>query len=286
MGNGGTGDRVLRQEFEIASAGGRTVRGDMYGAAGATNGVVICHGFKGFARWGAWPALAEALNAKGLNAIAFDFSGSGVGADRESFTELGGFAANTYRRELEDLKAVIDHATARGWVSRNCGLFGHSRGGATAIFFAADSDRVRCLVTWAAIATIERWSEEQIRDWNARGYTEVANSRTRQVMRIDRTALDECKRESCAGLNVERAAERIRARWMIIHGTADDVVPVGDAHKLAKANSRGDHGMVAEFRLIDGASHTFGATHPMGEPPEHLKDVIRETADFFARELA
>lgn len=275
----------MRHEFDIASLGGRTVRGDVYAVDGAKNGVIICHGFKGFARWGAWPALAAALNAKGLNAIAFDFSGSGVGVDRESFTALDAFAANTYRRELEDLKSVVDYATTQGWVSRNCGLFGHSRGGATAIFFAADSDRVCCVVTWAAIATIERWSEDQIRDWKTRGYIEIVNSRTGQVMRIDKTALEECERESCAGLNVERAAERIRARWLIIHGTADDVVPVSDAHKLAKANSHGDHGMVAELRLIEGASHTFGATHPMTEVPEPLKGVIRETADFFAREL-
>ena len=276
----------MREEFEIAAPGGRTVRGDFYPADGALNGVVICHGFKGFARWGAWPLLAAALNERGLNAIAFDFSGSGVGADRESFTELEAFASNTYRRELEDLNAVVNHATTQGWTSRDCGLFGHSRGGATAIFFASDSDRVCCLVTWASIATIERWTGDQIRDWHERGYTEVVNSRTNQVMRIDKSALIECVRESRYGLDVERAAERVRAHWLIVHGSADDVVPVSDAHMLAKANSRGDHGMVAELQIIEGANHAFGASHPLTTVPEQLKEVIGETAGFFVRELA
>lgn len=273
----------MREEFELAVPGGRTVRGDFYPARGAKNGVVLCHGFKGFARWGAWPLLAEAINERGLNAVAFDFSGSGVGADRESFTEPEAFAANTYRRELEDLNAVVNHSTTRGWTSRDCGLFGHSRGGATAIFFAADSDRVNCLVTWASIATIERWSDEQKRDWRERGYTEVVNTRTGQVLRIDKSAWEECERESRHGLDVERAAERVRAPWLIAHGSADDVVPAGDAHRLAKASSRGDHRMVAEARIVEGANHVFGASHPLKSVPGPLRTIIDETADFFAR---
>lgn len=275
----------MREEFEIFGANGRPVRGDLYRVEAAKNGVVICHGFKGFARWGAWPVLAAALNERGLNAIAFDFSGSGVGADRENFTELDDFAANTYRREIEDLDAVVKHATTQGWTSRDCGLFGHSRGGATAIFYASDSDRICCLTTWASIATIERWSEDQIRDWHQRGYIEVVNSRTGQVLRIERSALEECVRESRYGLDVERAAERVRAQWLIVHGSADDVVPVADAHCLAEANSRGDHGMVAEVRIVEGANHVFGATHPLATIPDELEQLIAVTADFFRDHL-
>lgn len=276
MGHGREGGGVLREEFQLAVPGGRTVRGDFYPARGARNGVILCHGFKGFARWGAWPVLAEALNERGLNAIAFDFSGSGVGADRESFTEIEAFAANTYARELEDLGAVVDHATERGWIAREFGLFGHSRGGATAIFFAAESDRVAALATWASIATIERWSEEQIRDWRQRGYTEVVNTRTGQVLRIDKSAWEECERESRSTLNVERAAGRVRSPWLIVHGSADDVVPVSDADRLARANAR------AEVRVIEGANHVLGASHPLKSVPQQLRELIAGTADFFA----
>lgn len=272
-------------EFEIGAPGGRTLRGDLYRAEGAENGVVLCHGFKGFARWGPWPLLARALNDRGLNAIAFDFSGSGVGADRESFTELDAFAGNTYRRELADLNAVVNHSTTQGWTSRNCGLFGHSRGGATAVFFAADSNRVCCLTTWASIATIERWSPEQIRDWRERGYTEIVNSRTGQLLRIGKSALEECVRESRYGLDVERSAERVRARWLIVHGSADEVVPVTHAHTLEQANARGDHGMVAEVLIIEGAGHSFGATHPLTDVPAQLREAIDSTADYFERSL-
>lgn len=269
----------MREEFEIAAPGGRVVRGDLYRAEAAKNGVVICHGFKGFARWGAWPVLAQALNERGLNVVAFDFSGSGVGADRESFTEIEAFAANTYARELEDLGAVVSHATAEGWIAREFGLFGHSRGGATAIFFAADTNRVSALVTWASIATIERWSEDQIRDWRERGSTEVVNSRTGQVLRIDKSAWEECERESRSRLNVERAAARVRASWLIVHGSADDVVPVSDAHRLGRANAR------AEVRVLESANHVLGASHPLKSTPPQLRETIAGTADFFSTAL-
>ena len=269
----------MREDFQLTAPGGRAIRGDLYAAEGARTGVVLCHGFKGFARWGAWPVLAEALNERGLNVVAFDFSGSGVGEDRESFTEMEAFAANTYARELEDLGAVVSHATEQEWIAREFGLFGHSRGGATAIFFAAGSERVSALATWASIGTIERWSEDQIRDWRQRGYTEVVNTRTGQVLRINRSAWEECEREARSSLNVESAAARVRARWLIAHGSADDVVPVSDAHSLARANAR------AEVRVIEGANHVLGASHPLKSVPDQLREVIALTADFFAAAL-
>ena len=82
-----------------AAAAGLRIRGEAripVRPPGATaQGVILCHGFKGFGRWGFFPYLAERLAAEGLTAVTFDFSGSGVGPDRETFTELHAFAANS-----------------------------------------------------------------------------------------------------------------------------------------------------------------------------------------------
>src|SRR5688500_396343 len=99
--------RVTEQiALEIASAGARTLRASATLPEAPRGTVIICHGFKGFSRWGFFPHLAAALAKEGLRAIRFDFSGSGVGADGESFTELDAFAENTFTRELEDVRAV------------------------------------------------------------------------------------------------------------------------------------------------------------------------------------
>ena len=88
--------------FEIEGELG-PLRVDLYRDADAKGAVVICHGFKGFARWGFFPHLARKISAAGLNAIAFDFSGSGIGGDRESTTEEKRFTANSFTAELNAL---------------------------------------------------------------------------------------------------------------------------------------------------------------------------------------
>jgi alpha-beta hydrolase superfamily lysophospholipase len=155
---------------------GRRVRGDALVPPDARQGVILCHGFKGFARWGFFPHLAERLAALGLAVVSFDSSGSGVGPDRETFTELDAFAENLYARDLADLAAVERHARAEGWVRDGFGLFGHSRGGGVAVLHAGGADgrapAVGALVTWSAIASVLRWSAPDRERWRAAGQLE------------------------------------------------------------------------------------------------------------------
>src|SRR5437867_37253 len=62
------------------------------------------------------------------------------------------------------------------------GLVGHSRGGGIAILQAARDPRVRALVTWAAISSVERWPAPQRSSWRAAGKTDIQNARTGQVL--------------------------------------------------------------------------------------------------------
>ena len=267
-----------------AAAAGRRIRGDALVPPGASQGVILCHGFKGFARWAFFPHLADWLAARGLAAVSFDFSGSGVGADRETFTELDAFAENTYGRGLADLAAVEREALRRGWLRDGYGLMGHSRGGGVAVLHAGRSPRrgprVGALVTWAAIAAVGRWPAADRERWRAEGQLAVPNSRTGQVMRLNLTALDEAEQLRGTTLDIAAAAARVRVPWLIVHGTADTTVSVEDARVLhAAAGER------PELLLLDGADHTFEARHPMGAPPPAADDAMRATTDFFVREL-
>jgi alpha-beta hydrolase superfamily lysophospholipase len=241
--------------------------------------VIICHGFKGFAHWAFFPYLARTLAQRGLTAITFDFSGSGIGADRESFTEAEAFAGNTFSRDLEDLEIVEEHARRMKWIDGKFGLFGHSRGGGTAILYAAsEAASVNSLVTWAAISYPNRWSPEDVITWRKRGHTEIANSRTGQVMRLETDLLDDVEVNGKTKLNIEAAAGKVKAPWLIIHGTDDETVPSSEAehlHSLSKGMST--------LRLIEGANHGFSATHPLAEAPPVLERVVLETAKFFVR---
>ena len=109
---------IAPEYFEIPCKDGLTIRGDAYLAESPLGTVVICHGFKGFAHWSFFPYLAQTLAQARLTALTFDFSGSGIGRDRESFTEAEAFADNTFTRDLEDLELLrlgiehLDHALA------------------------------------------------------------------------------------------------------------------------------------------------------------------------------
>lgn len=277
------------EEFELSrtrpdssSAQPFIVRGETYHPDGDPVGtVVICHGFKGFAHWAFFPYLARSLAENGMRAITFDFSGNAVGADRENFTELEEFETNTLTQELADLDQVIAEARTRGWIEGGFGLFGHSRGGGVAILHAGFDDDMKALVTWASISHVRRWSDEDVRIWREVGYTDIHNSRTGQNMRLGTALLDEVEALEKKRLDIPAAARRIHVPWLIVHGDADETVPVREGEKLADLSP--GFGMLW---TVEGGNHGFGAAHPVADPPPTLALVVRGTVGFFAEHLA
>jgi len=270
------------EPFDIPTRVGLTIRGEVYHAESQLGSVVVCHGFKGFAHWAFFPYLARSLAEEGLTTITFDFSGSGIGPDRESFTEEEAFATNTFSRDLEDLDLVEDYARRMGWIGKRFGLFGHSRGGGMAIVFTAAADsNVGSLVTWAAISYPNRWSPEDVLVWRKRGYADITNSRTGQVLRLETPLLDDVELHGQTKLNIQNAAGKIKVPWLIVHGTADETVPSAEAERLHSA-SKG----ISTLRLIEGAGHAFNAQHPLNEIPPVLEQVVNETVKFFVRNVA
>ena len=270
---------VSPETFEIPCADGLVIRGEIYRAEATIGSVIICHGFKGFAHWAFFPYLAKSLAKSGLTAVTFDFSGSGIGPDRESFTQLEAFSGNTFSKEQDDIDYVVDYARRKKIVNGKFGLFGHSRGGGMAIIYTAapDSD-VNSLVTWASIGRTNWWTPEEAVIWQRRGYAEVTNSRTGQVLRLGTELLDDVELHVNTKLNIGAAAAKVKVPWLIIHGTADETVPSAEAVRLHELSPA-----VSTLRLIEGANHGFEAKHPFTEIPANLKKVVQETVKFFVR---
>jgi pimeloyl-ACP methyl ester carboxylesterase len=279
---------IETEQFELSRerpGGGKplVVRGEAYHPESAPSPfgtVVICHGFKGFAHWAFFPYLARAFAEAGMRAITFDVSGSGVGSDRENFSQLEEFTTNTFTQELTDLDRVVAEARERRWIQDGFGLFGHSRGGGAAILHASHDRNVKALVTWAAISSTFRWSDSDVAEWRQRGYTDIHNSRTGQNMRLGTAILDEVEALGKSKLDVGAAARRISVPWLIIHGDSDETVPITEAELLSEM-SRGR----STLWKIEGANHTFGASHPLADAPPILSLVTRGTVAFFADHL-
>ena len=286
MGGLGRTDRVVIEvdEFELWLDRGEEVpliiRGEAHIPADPVATVVICHGFKGFAHWAFFPYLATEIGNAGMRAITFDFSGSGIGEDRENFTNPVAFTHNTYRQELDDLSSVISEARVRDWIEDDFGLFGHSRGGGVAILHAARDRSVKALVTWSSISSTNRWTQATVAEWRKRGYMDIENSRTGQTIPLATDLLREVEQHGGTSLNLAAAASRIDVPWLIVHGSGDETVPMEEAEHLHDLSRRS-----STLRVIQGANHTFDARHPLTQTPPNLKTVTAETVTFFADHL-
>lgn len=278
---------ITRKSFELSNKDGDPIRGDVWIGEESRPGtaILICHGFKGFKDWGFFPYLSEQLARRTLYpVVSFNFSGSGIGPDLENFTELDKFERNTFSKELDDLGVVLD-AAATGELPGldrrfTFGLLGHSRGGGTAIIKAAEDPRVVCLITWSAIAYVNRWTDEQKREWRLKGHIEVLNVRTGQMMPLGLELLEDVERNR-ERLDILEAASRLKVPYLIIHGAQDESVSVADGERIAEvAPSIRTH-----FERIEGAGHTFGAVHPFEGSTEHLTLVVDLSADWFAQHL-
>jgi len=242
--------------------------------------VVVLPGFKGFKAWGMFPPLAERLARAGFVVASVDVSGAGVDeAGRFAFPER--FGHNTYTAELDDVRRVLD-ALAAGRLDtappRAIGMLGHSRGGGMAILHAAHDGRIRALVTWAAIGHAGRWPSATVADWRARGVLDVVNARTGEVLPLYPDVLDdlEAHRER---LDIGAAAAAVTVPWLLVHGDADEAVPIAEAEALHAA--RPD----AELLRLAGGGHTFGARHPWAGSTPALDDAMTRSTAWFARHL-
>jgi len=259
---------------------------DLPDEPGERPAVVICHGFKGFMEWGFFPALAALLAERGYVAVRFNLSGTGMRPGDELVTAPDAFRANTYSRELAELLAVLDAtggSIAPGRVDRDrIGLLGHSRGGGDALLAAASPawrDRLRALVTWAAIADVDRFTPAQKEEWRRSGELPVTNARTGQQLALGAGLLAEVE-ERAPELDLLAAAATRRAPWLIVHGAEDESVPVAEAHRLAgHATGR------AELLVVPGGSHTFGSRHPFAGPTPQLIRALNATQAWLREHL-
>lgn len=241
--------------------------------------VIFCHGFKGFKDWGCFPYMLDKIAAEGNFVVSFNFSYNGVGEEGNELTEFtrpDRFAENTFTRELEDLESVIDylenHREKFLYDLNNIILIGHSRGGGIVILQTAKDKRVKKLITLASVLTFDRYSDRLKEDWKKKGYWEVMNSRTGQMMRMNVSILEDFERNAEA-LDIEKAAGKIDIPWLIVHGTEDISVDYSSAetlHTLNKANKNPK----SVLKLLENTGHTFGAVHPFEGTTKKLEDVI------------
>lgn len=283
-----TAPATTRTLFRLTTRAGRPLVGtlDLPPGSGVHPAIVACHGFKGFMEWGFFPALAELLATRGFVVARFNFTGSGMQPGDELVTDLDAFRHNTFSREVEETTEVLDALGDRVAPGRvdpaRVALFGHSRGGGVALLAAAHAawrERLRALVTWAALATFDKATPAMKAYWRRTGELPFENQRTGQILPLGIGLLEDVE-ANAAALDLEAAAERRRMPWLIVHGDADETVPAGDADVLHAAAAP-----PVELLKVAGGDHGLGGRHPFGGPTPALIEALNATQRFLRRHL-
>lgn len=247
--------------------------------------IIFNHGFKGFKDWGPFNMVADKFAEAGFVFIKMNFSHNGVTAEKPNdFADLEAFAQNNFSIELDDTGTLIDYLFSNQSIIPKSEInlselyiMGHSRGGASVILKANEDDRIKKLVTWAAVNNLEAWhSEEELEYWKKNGRIYIHNGRTNQEMPLD-FQLVENYLDNKDLLNVPDAVKSIKIPMLSIHGSKDPTVPVEAVRQIGSWNPN------AKIEVIDGADHTFGGGHPFegSTLPKDLNQVADLTIGFF-----
>ena len=242
--------------------------------------LILVHGFKGFKDWGFFPFAGEYFAKNGLFVISFNFSHNGIGEHLTEFTELDKFANNTISLEVSELDEIIT-AYCDGFFGKisdaGIGLIGHSRGGAVILLCASERAEVKAAATWAAVSNFNRYTERQKNEWRKNSYFEVINSRTKQVMRLNVSLLEDVESNKNDSLSIEKAVRNLKKPLLIAHGDIDLTVPMQEGETIYQWSDKDQ----TELCIIKSAGHTFDIVHPFEGSNKKFDSLLNKTNNFF-----
>ncbi|GLC46835.1 hypothetical protein PLESTB_001539700 [Pleodorina starrii] len=238
---------TLTQALSFTNAQGERLAAKFLDA-GSDGVVILCHGYAASKDGFLFPRLADELAARGRSSLRFDFAGNGESE--------GVFSFGNYYREVEDLRAAVSFV--RDTLKRTVhAIVGHSKGGNVVLLYASRYDDVPHVVNIAGRALMSRGIKERFgADILERLAAEGA---VEQQVRADggrRTISYLLTRESVderMAMDMLAEASKIGSgtHVLTIHGSADTVIPVGDAHELAAVLR--NHTLC----VVEGGDHNF-----------------------------
>lgn len=276
----------MREDFSFYTRSGNKIRYSVYfdNKKISKPCLILVHGFKGFKDWGFWPYAAEYFAKNGFIVLSFNFSHNGFGDSLAVFDELNKFAENTISLEVEELDEIISSVKNGKIVNQNCsslGIIGHSRGGAVSILSSAKNENVNALAVWASIAKFDRYTARQKKEWKEKGFIEISNSKTKQMMRLNVTLLNDIEQNKNSTLNIETAVKKLNRPFLIVHGEQDLTVPVEEAKLLFEFANKEK----TELEIIPATGHTFDIVHPFESSNAKFELVLIKTLEFFQKNL-
>lgn len=218
--------------------------------------IILCHGFSTGKDGRTYIRLEDILNARSISTFRFDFFGHGESE--------GKFEEITTSEAVDDVLSSIKFLKISGY--DRIGLMGSSFGGLASILAASKSDDLYILALKSPVSDYTtmsetRRSEQELEDWKDKGYVELDGPDG------ERRRLNYSFYEDAEKVDAYQAASDIKIQALIVHGDADETVPVEQSIKTA--------GLIDNCRLeiIKGGDHTYSL-------PEHFEQLLDLISEF------
>jgi pimeloyl-ACP methyl ester carboxylesterase len=216
----GRPDPLLGERVEFASRKGNLLVGDLHRSGRRHDAaIILCHGMESTRGGTKQLAMVERFVPQGYTVLRFDFSY--VGESEGRFEDM------TISGEVADALGAIDFLYE--FSPSSCVLVGSSLGGTVALLAAAHAaQRVDGVATIAAVGDTSLFVSElnpgQLAEWRSTGRRRLRD----EYLNVD--FLDDVE-----SLDIAAAVATIRRPLLVLHGEADDVVPVEHARLIAQA---------------------------------------------------
>jgi len=231
-------------------------RGSSKDALGRT--IILCHGMMSSKEGTKQKAFAHAFEERGFSVLRFDFSFCGESE--------GKFEEITFAQEVDDLRSAVRWVQEKG--ASPIGLLGSSMGGAVAILHAKEDPSIEALVTVAAVGSPARIADrmdllqQKTQEWKEQGYLLGAEGEPGEKF------LEDARRQDVVG-----AARGLSVPLLVMHGGADEVVPVEDAYAI-----HGNAGGPKALKILPGVDHRFTQAGA-------LEEALELATEWFQRHL-
>jgi pimeloyl-ACP methyl ester carboxylesterase len=224
--------------------------------------VVLCHGFLSNKNSATNKALTEMLVAKEIATLRFDFFGH---AESE-----GVFHAITVGTAAQQAVAALQVAQAQGY--QKVGLVGSSFGGLAAVLAGAEFCPLACLALKCPVSDFsemlrEEFGDSGIREWQATNTIPNVTGGAGRI-RLAYSFYEDCSRQIAYA-----AAKMVTSPTLIVHGDADERVPLSQSLRL-----RDSLGGQSSLVVIPGADHHFSQ-------PAHFREMIAHIGQWLVTHL-